>query len=109
MPFSDYSATPALNVTIGGINIAENCPAPNMNDAVRQLMADAKSFSLTVPSTAGLMPIAGGAFTGNITRSGAGGYFYHAGATQAAAPVYTQTLATALPASPAEGTVVLQY
>lgn len=109
MAFADYSATPALNLTIGGINIAENCPAQNINDALRQLMADAKSFSLTVPSTAGLMPIGGGAFTGNITRSGAGGYWYHASTAQAQAPVYTQTLATALPAAPAEGTVVLQY
>ena len=34
---------------------------------------------------------------------------YHAGSTQATGPVYTQPVASALPSSPAEGTVVLQY
>jgi hypothetical protein len=40
MPLSDYSATPASNTSISGINIAEGCNASNINDAIRQLMAD---------------------------------------------------------------------
>lgn len=109
MAFSDYSATPGSNVTIAGININEGCPAANINNALRQLMADAKSFSSTVPSVANYMPKSGGAFTGTITRNGSGGYLYHASSAQATGPVYTQPVSSSLPSSPAEGTVVFQY
>ena len=44
MAFSDYSATPGSNTSIAGINIAENCSPANINNAIRQLMADAKTF-----------------------------------------------------------------
>ena len=57
MAFSDYSLTPASNTTINGINIAENCPAANVNNALRQIAADGKSLSDTVAgiSTSTLM------------------------------------------------------
>lgn len=42
MAIKDYSATPALNGTISGINVAEGCPPSGINDAIRQLMADLK-------------------------------------------------------------------
>lgn len=35
----DWSTTPAENISVNGVNIAEGCPAPNLNDAVRQVMA----------------------------------------------------------------------
>ena len=109
--FSDYSTTPSLNVSIQGISIAEGCPAANVNDVLRQFAADGKALANTVAgiNVSNYMPKSGGAFTGTITRSGGGGYWYHAGSTQATGPVYTQPSATALPTSPAEGTVVLQY
>lgn len=109
--FATYSTTPALNVTIRGVNSAEGCPAANQNDISRALASEGRELYDIVAAlnVTGLMPKSGGAFTGTITRSGAGGYFYHANAAQATAPVYTQPLASALPASPAEGTVVLQY
>lgn len=37
---ASYSATPGSNTGINGINIAEGCNASNINDAIRQLMAD---------------------------------------------------------------------
>lgn len=40
MSVSDYSTTPGANTTISGINIAENCSPANINNAIRQLMAD---------------------------------------------------------------------
>lgn len=111
MSFSAYSLTPASNLSINGISIAEGCAAANINNAIRQIAADGRELYDTVNAidVSSYMPKAGGAFTNTITRSGAGGYWYHASATQATAPVYTQTAATALPSSPAEGTVVLQY
>lgn len=111
MSFSSYSTTPASNTSINGISIAENCAAGNVNNALRQLASDGRELYNIVAaiSVSSYMPLAGGAFTGNITRSGAGGYFYHANSAQTAAPVYTQVSSAALPASPAEGTVVFQY
>lgn len=38
----DYSTTANSNTTISGINVAENCPAGGINNAIRQLMADAR-------------------------------------------------------------------
>ena len=111
MAFSAYSLTPSANISINGISVAEGCAAANVNDAIRQLMSDGRALSDTVTAinVSSYMPITGGAFTNAITRSGAGGYLYHASATQSLGPVYTQSSATALPSSPAEGTVVLQY
>jgi len=42
MAVSDWSTTASENSTIGGINIAEMCPAGNINNAIRELMAEAK-------------------------------------------------------------------
>jgi hypothetical protein len=96
-------------MTIEGVSISENCAAANMNDVVRRMAVALKNFSLTVVSPSGsYMPLTGGAFTGTITRSGAGAYWYHASSSQTSGAVYVQTAATALP-SPAEGVVVLQY
>jgi hypothetical protein len=111
LSFSSYSLTPAANVTINGISIAENCPAANVNNALRQLAADGRELYNTVSgiSTATLMPKAGGTFTGQILRSGAGGYLYNAGSSQTGGAVYVQASGTALPPSPQEGTFVFFY
>ncbi len=40
MGIQDYSTTPGSNTTINSINIAEGCPPSNLNNAIRQVMAD---------------------------------------------------------------------
>jgi hypothetical protein len=109
--FSNYSADPDSNNSLNGINIAENCAAGNINNALRQLAADGKELHTTVSaiSVSSYMPLTGGAFTANITRSGAGGFLYHANSALANAPVYVQLSSADLPSSPAEGTIVFQY
>jgi hypothetical protein len=107
--FSSYATTAAANVTINGLSIAEGCPAANINNAIRELMADARAFADSAASTTGLMPKSGGAFTGQITRSGAGGYLYNANSAQSGGAVYVQASGTALPSSPTEGTFVFFY
>ena len=109
--FAEFSTTPSVNVSCGGFSIAENCAAANMNDVARYICASGRQLYDIVAAidVSSYMPKSGGAFTDSITRSSAGGYWYHAGATQATAPVYTQPSTSALPSSPAEGTVVLQY
>ncbi len=111
MSFGSYSSTPANNVSCNGINVQEGCSAANINDVIRQLMADGKELHDTVTAidVTSYMGKAGGAFTGNITRSGAGGFLYHAGSTLTTGAVYVQLSTASLPSSPAEGTIVLQY
>lgn len=43
MAVSDWSATADENTTVDGINIAEHCPAKNMNNALRAVMAALKT------------------------------------------------------------------
>lgn len=98
MAFSSYSGTPSLNVSINGVNIAEGCPAGNMNDAIRQLMADARTFNDAMPNVAGLMPLAGGIFSGPVTFTGKGHVLYHNDPANASGKIFTQPLGGAAPA-----------
>jgi hypothetical protein len=109
--FATYSTTASANVTFGTINIGEGCPAANVNDALRAVAAEGKQLSdiVTAIDTSSLMPKAGGAFTGNITKDGSGGYLYHVTSSMSGGKVYVQTVGTALPSSPEEGTIVAFY
>lgn len=51
MSVSDWSATADENTTVDGINIAEHCPAKNMNDALRAVMAALKTKCDTLDAT----------------------------------------------------------
>jgi hypothetical protein len=108
MSFSDYSTTPASNTSIAGLNVAEGCPPGNMNGAVRQLMADGKELANTVGGLSSAMPVTGGAFTGNITRQGNGGYRYNASSSLTSGLEYFLPEGSSLP-TPAEGVVVNFY
>jgi hypothetical protein len=110
MAVSDWSTVAANNTTIEGISVAENCPAANINDVARAMAAAIKSFSLTVASPAGTyLPLAGGTLTGQIARSGSGGYLYNAASAQSGGAVYVLPQGSALPSSPQEGTFVFFY
>ena len=43
---SDYSSTASNNTDIGGINISEGCPPSNINNSIRELMAQVKDFQI---------------------------------------------------------------
>lgn len=59
MSVSDWSATADENTSIDGINISEHCPAKNMNDALRAVMASVKENDASVVHTAGDETITG--------------------------------------------------
>ncbi len=40
MSVADYNTAPDQNTSISGINVAEGCLPSNVNNAIRQLMAD---------------------------------------------------------------------
>ena len=53
MAIADWSATAANNGTTLGVNIAEGCPPSNVNNAIRQVMADvATGINFSVLGTA---------------------------------------------------------
>lgn len=106
---SDWSEVPAENTDVGGVNIGEDCPAGNVNNALRTIMAGVKTLSLTIASAASYMLKSGGVFTGAISRSGAGGYCYDVDATLTSGRRYWLVEGTSLPASPQEGDEVTFY
>lgn len=109
--FSEFSATPDSNATIGGVSSAEGCAAGNLNNIARYLAACGRALYDTVAAIdlSALMPKAGGAFTGQITRSGSGGYLYNANSTQSGGKVTIVPTGTARPSSPSEGDMVFYY
>lgn len=105
---SEFSLTPDANVTIGGVNVAEDCSPGGLNDALRYVAAVARDSYDRIPAPNTLMPKTGGTFSGEITRSGRGGYLHHANSAQSSGQVHTLPEGTARPAS-AEGTIVFYY
>lgn len=66
----DYNTDPALNTTVGGVFIGEMCPAANLNDGERAMMADIASYRAAANGP--LEKTAGGAMVGGaITDMGA--------------------------------------
>lgn len=78
----DFDSTPVNNSDIGGINIAENCPPSNINNAIRHLMTaikagnwggadiNANASTATDLATGGVLAVAKGG-TGGTTEAGA--------------------------------------
>lgn len=61
----DWSTTAASNTDVGGVNIAENCPAAGINNALREIMAQIATWA--AGTIAGKLDKSGGAMTGAIT------------------------------------------
>jgi hypothetical protein len=120
MPYNTYDADTSasqsgtVNTSLDGLNVAEGCPAGNMNAAVRILMSAIRQLYNVVNNPlssvyAAFMPKTGGAFTGDITRNGGGGYAYNASATFVGGKITIQALGGAAPSSPQEGDQWIEY
>ena len=78
MGFSDYNSNPDLNTSISGVNIGEGCPPSGINNAIRQIMADAKTAdggyvkntSSGAIVSSGLTVSSGATIKGGVTVSG---------------------------------------
>jgi hypothetical protein len=110
MPVSptEFSTNPDSNVTIGGVNVAEGCSPAGLNNVERYLAATIRVAWDAIPAPSTYMPLAGGAFTGEITRQGQGGYLRFVNSSLTNALVYASPEGTARPAA-AEGVLVLYY
>lgn len=105
---ADLSTDPDANTTIGGINVGEGCSPAGINNVERYLGAAIRVVYNQVQAQSASMPIAGGAFTGDITRQGRGGYLHHASASLTGGKVTFLPEGSALPTL-AEGDIVFFY
>jgi len=109
MAVSDYNMDPALNITISGINIAENCPPANLNNAIRQMMADVKGLQGEIPDTSALAPKAAAVFEGTQPRfTGRGAMLHHNDSANASGRMHVLQEGSATP-SLTNGDVVFFY
>lgn len=110
MAVSDYSTNPALNVTINGIDISEGCSPANINNALRQMMADTKGLLNDIPVASSFMPISGGTFTGTQPRySGSGALLHHNNSANGSGRVFFLAQGSPNPSSPTNGDIVLFF
>lgn len=110
MAVSDYSTTPGSNTTISGINIAEGCPPANINNAIRQLMADVRAVYDDLPDVSTKLNAAGGVFNGTQpVYTGRGAYLHHNSNANLSGRVHILADGSALPTSPADGDIVFFF
>jgi hypothetical protein len=108
MSVQDYSTTPGSNTSISGINIGENCPAANVNGAIRQFMADVKVMYNALPDVSAYVTKSGGVFIANPTFSGRGGYVHMNDVANTSGRVFVQPAGGAAP-SMSNGDWLLEY
>lgn len=110
MSFASYSLDPTLNGTLGGLDVSENCNPANINNGLRQLMADGKQLSDTVAAIdiSSKANLNGPAFTGQPTFSGRGAFLHHNNAANASGRVFIQAAGAAVPTM-ANGDILLTY
>ena len=110
MAVQDWSTTPSLNGTIDGINIAEGCPPANVNNMGRAIMASVRVMYDNLPVITGLMPVAGGTFSGTQPRyTGAGAYLFNSDIANGSGRVSYLAEGSPNPASPSNGDQVLFF
>jgi len=108
MAVSNWSTTAAQNTAINGINISEGCPPANLNNAVRQIMADVRVAFDGIGSTSGYVAKTGGVFTGNPTYQGRGGYLHNSDPASTGGRVTVQAMGGAAPAM-VNGDLLFEY
>jgi hypothetical protein len=125
MTVSAYSTTASLNTAINGINIGEGMSRANVNNAIRELMADIKSwsnsFTVTYPlsianggtgaATAGAafnaISASGGTVGAAIKMTGAGAYPHFASTSVTDPKIHVQASGSDPTANP--GDLVFEY
>ena len=109
MAVSDWNATPDANATINGINIAENCPSANMNNAIRAIMGSVRVMFDNLPNTGAYVLNNGGIFTVNPIFYGRGGYIYYNDSAQPGGRVFQQPAGGSPPAGMVNGDRLEEY
>lgn len=115
MAFSDWSLTASENTTVGAVNIGEGCPPGNLNNGIREVMAQARAafsralgsfFSApTIPEARVALKAVGvegnEQMTANLIRKDAGPHLYHATAAYQSGRVFVTAAGAADPTTAA--------
>lgn len=122
---SYYYSTPSLNVSINGINIGEGMARADMNNALRQMMADIKAwtdaYAVAVPisianggtgqttANAGFnaLAAAGGTVTGTLKQASKGAYPFWGSTSMTGGQMYIQAIGSDPTTNP--GDIVFEY
>lgn len=110
MAVTDWSTTPASNTSLAAFNLSEGATlVGDFNGIVRQLMADIRAFSDTVPSTSALMPKAGGTFSGaQPIYTGRGAYLHSNDPAHTSGRVFDIPYGGTLPTGMVAGDIVFE-
>lgn len=109
MAVSDWSTTPGSNTTIDGINIAEGCPAGNMNGATRSIMAAVRAMYDALPVMTSYVTKAAAVFSGTQPKyTGEGAFVHWADPALTSGKAYVQAAGGAAP-SMSEGDLLFEY
>jgi hypothetical protein len=111
---SDWSETPASNVTVDGISIAENCSPQNLNNSDRAIMAGVRTFYTAylavVATLSNYMAKAGGTFSGTQPiYTGEGAFLHHQGSSYTSGKVYMVAEGSGDPSGTSTGDIVIFY
>lgn len=110
----DLSATPGSNTTIGGINIGENCPAENVNDALRYMAAMVRQTWDAAQSAGGgdggaeYVTKANGVFSNQPSVQNRGAVLHHASSGNGSGRVFVQAIG-GTPPPMSNGDILIEY
>ena len=108
--FATYSATPASNTTIGGLNVTENNTAvASLNNVAREIVAEGRQLYDLVAAIGSPLLLTGGTLTGDINRQGRGGYLSSNNASYTAPQVYYVVTGGSAPSSPPNGSLIFYH
>lgn len=111
MAVSEWSITPASNVSLATFDLREGYTnVADYNGITRQIMADIKSFSLTVPAAADYVTKAGGTFSGTQPiYTGRGAYLHHNNSAYTSGRIFVQASGGSTPSGMAAGDWLAEY
>lgn len=111
MSVTSWSTTPAANTSLATFNLSEGATMiADFNGITRQLMADIKAFSLTVPVAADYVTRTAGVFSGTEpTYTGRGAYAHWNNSALASGRMYLQASGGSMPSGALPGTIVFEY
>lgn len=106
MAVEDWSTDPNLNATVDGINIAEGCPAENLNNGLRAVMAAVRNMQVAIMQRFAAI----GSILGvNARVDGRGAVLHNADPSLASGRVFRIPAGSAIPSGLQNGDSVEEY
>jgi len=111
MAVSDYSTTPASNVSLSTFDLRETYTnVADFNNIIRQMMADIRVFYNGVPVAADYVTKAAGVFSGTQPiYTGRGAYLHNNNAAMSSGRVFWQASGGGTPSGMAAGDWLVEY